>query len=217
MVRPSSPAVRIRIAAALAALLVLAGIGLAMRCAALGKASCSAATLFGGGPKLDVPYATTRPETIALMLDMAGVGPDDHVIDLGTGDGRILIAAARDRGARGLGVDIDPVMVRRARAAANRAGVADRVTFEVADLFETPLGDADVVTMFLLPEVNLRLRPRLHAELRPGARVVSHVFDMGDWAPDATRRAGGAVVHLWTIPERAGPGDMRPSATQLPR
>jgi SAM-dependent methyltransferase len=217
MIRSLSPAVRIRIAAALAALLVLAGIALAMRCSALGMASCSASTLFGGGPKLDVPYAATRPETIALMLDMAGVGPDDHVIDLGTGDGRILIAAARDRGARGLGVDIDPVLVRRARSAAERAGVADRVRFEVADLFETPLGEADVVTMFLLPEVNLRLRPRLLAELRPGARVVSHVFDMGDWVPDDTRRAGGAVVHMWRIPEQTPPRGAGPSPPQLPR
>lgn len=124
------------------------------------------------------------------------------MIDLGTGDGRILIAAARDRGARGLGVDIDPVRIRQAQANARRAGVADRVDFVVADLFETPLGQADVVMMYLLPEVNLQLRPRLRAELRPGARVVSHAFDMGDWQPDDTRRMGGDTVYRWTIPER---------------
>lgn len=124
------------------------------------------------------------------------------MIDLGTGDGRILIAAARDRGARGLGVDIDPVRIRQAQANARRAGVADRVDFVVADLSETPLGRADVVMKYLLPEVNLQLRPRLRAELRPGARVVSHAFDMGDWQPDDTRRMGGDTVYRWTIPER---------------
>lgn len=201
MFRSNSSAVLIRIAAALATLLALGLIWLAFRCASPGLASCSPSTLFGGGPKLDVPYVTTRPETVALMLEMADVGPDDFVIDLGTGDGRILIAAARDRGARGLGVDIDPVMVRRAQARARRAGVADRVEFKVADIFETPLAAADVVTMYLLPEVNLRLRPRLLAELKPGARVVSHAWDMGDWKPDDTRRAGGAVVHVWRIPD----------------
>jgi SAM-dependent methyltransferase len=202
MARPGLSTVITRIAAALATLLALAGIWLGMRCTSPGLASCSMDTLFGGAPKLDVPYVTTRPETIALMLEMAEVGPGDFVIDLGTGDGRILIAAARDRGARGLGVDIDPVMIRRAQANARRAAVADRVVFQVADLFETPLGEADVVTMYLLPQVNLRLRPRLLAELRPGARVVSHAWDMGDWKPDDTRRAGGAYVHRWTIPER---------------
>lgn len=200
--RPGSAALRIRIIAALAALLMLAGIGVALRCASPARASCSMATLFGTEPKLDVPYVTTRPETIALMLDMAEVQPGDYVIDLGTGDGRILIAAAQERGARGLGVDIDPVMIRRAQANARRAGVADRVAFEVRDLFETPLDEADVVTMYLLPQVNLRLRPRLLTELKPGARVVSHAWDMGDWTPDDTRRAGGAVVYRWTIPVR---------------
>lgn len=191
---------RIRIFAALAVLLVFVVIGVTLRCATPGLASCSVATFFGRGPQLDVPYAATRPETVALMLDMGSVGPGDFVIDLGTGDGRILIAAARDRDARGLGVDIDPVMIRRAQAAARRAGVADRVTFEVADLFDMSLREADVVTMYLLPEVNLRLRPRLLSELRPGARVVSHAFDMGDWEPDDTRRMGGDVVYRWTIP-----------------
>jgi SAM-dependent methyltransferase len=195
-----SSAMRIRIIAALAVLVIFAAMAVALRCATPGLASCSLATFLGKGPQLDVPYAATRPEMVALMLDMANVGPEDFVIDLGTGDGRILIAAARDRGARGLGVDIDPVMIRRARAAARRAGVADRVAFEVADLFDVSLGEADVVTMFLAPAVNLRLRPRLLAELRPGARVVSHAFDMGDWKPEQTRRLGGAAVHRWTIP-----------------
>lgn len=201
---PGSSTIRIRIFAALGALLVLGAIGVGLRCASPARASCSLDTLFGSEPKLDVPYVTTRPETIGLMLQMGDVGPDDYVIDLGTGDGRILIAAARDRGARGLGVDIDPVMIRRAEANARRAGVADRVTFEVRDLFDTPLADADVVMMYLLPQVNLRLRPRLLAELRPGARVISHAWDMGDWEPEDTQRAGGAVVYRWTIPDHSG-------------
>jgi SAM-dependent methyltransferase len=216
MARLSASVVRIRVFAALAVLLVFAAIAVVLRCATPGAASCSVATFFGRGPQLDVPYAATRPETVALMLEMASVGPEDFVIDLGTGDGRILIAAARDRGARGIGVDIDPVMIRRAQAAAQRAGVADRVSFEVADLFDMPLGEADVVTMYLLPAVNLRLRPRLLMELRPGARVVSHAFDMGDWKPDETRRAGGAVVHRWTIPERPEGAHLGPDSSSLP-
>lgn len=217
MVRLSSPAFRNGVFAALAVLLVFAGIAAALRCATPGLASCSFATFFGKGPRLDVPYAATRPETVALMLEMGDVGQGDYVIDLGTGDGRILIAAARDRGARGVGVDIDPVMIRRAQAAARRAGVADRLRFEVADLFDMPLGEADVVTMYLLPDVNLRLRPRLLAELRPGARVVSHAFDMGDWRPDETRRAWGTVVHRWTIPARTGVEGERQAPQAAPR
>lgn len=196
-----SPAARVRIAGVLAAVIVLALIALGGRCMSPTMASCSAATLFTGGPRLDVPYLGTRPAVVAQMLEMAQVRPGDYVIDLGTGDGRILIAAAREHGARGLGIDIDPVMVAKARANAERAGVADRVRFETADLFKTDLSKADVVTMFLLPEVNLRLRPRL-LELEPGTRVVSHAFGMGDWRPDQTRRVGGAAVHFWRVPAR---------------
>ncbi|RHW19170.1 class I SAM-dependent methyltransferase [Sphingomonas gilva] len=193
---------KIRIAAMFATTLAVAALALGARCMSLTLPRCSVDTLWNGGPALDVPYAQTRPEVIAKMLAMAGVGRDDYVLDLGTGDGRILIAAARDRGARGLGVDIDPVLIDQARADARATGVGDRVAFRTQDLFETPLADADVVTMFLLPEVNLRLRPRLLAELEPGARIVSHVFDMGDWRPDATGRAGGARVHGWIVPAR---------------
>lgn len=193
---------RIRIAAALATVVAVTALALGARCMSLTLPRCSPGTLWGGGPALDVPYAQTRPEVIAKMLAIAGVGPGDYVLDLGTGDGRILIAAARDRGARGLGIDIDPVLVGQARSAAHAAGVGNRITFRTQDVFETPLAEADVVTMFLLPEVNLRLRPRLLTELEPGARIVSHVFDMGDWRPDATGRAGGARVHGWIVPAR---------------
>ncbi|WP_340589303.1 SAM-dependent methyltransferase [Erythrobacter alti] len=151
-------------------------------------------------PELDVPYVETRSEMVDTMLDMAEVGPDDHVIDLGTGDGRILFAAAQDRGARGLGVDLDPVLVDDAADEAARLGLSDRVTFREQDLFETPLHEADVVTMFLLPSVNLRLRPRLLEELKPGTRVVSNRFDMGDWRPDEVRRTAGYPAYLWIVP-----------------
>lgn len=156
----------------------------------------------GFTPPLDVPYVATRRAMVMTMLDMAGVGPADHVIDLGTGDGRILIAAAQDRGASGLGVDLDPALIEDARDRAASLGLADRISFREQDLFDTPLHDADVVTMFLLPEINLRLRPRLLAELRPGSRVVSHRFGMGDWRPDEIRRSGGYPAYLWIVPAR---------------
>jgi hypothetical protein len=182
----------------LVAVLVITGIG----CLSVTRTQCSVASLLHGRRDLDVPYAGTRPAVVDRMLEAARVGASDHVIDLGTGDGRILIAAARDRGARGLGVDIDPALIDEARRNARRAGVEDRVRFRVENLFETPLSDATVVTLYLLPEVNLRLRPRLLAQLRPGARIVSHSFDMGEWRPDESHRVGGARIHMWTVPAR---------------
>lgn len=190
-----------RIAALLLALLLTGGVALGARCASATQARCSVATLTGSSPELDVPYARTRPEVVDLMINMAAVRPGDRVVDLGTGDGRVLLAAAA-RGGAGLGVDIDPVLVGEARAEAERRGLADRARFAVQDLFRTPLRDADVLAMFLLPEVNLRLRSRILSEMRPGARVVSHAFDMGDWPPDARGRAGGARVYLWRVPAR---------------
>jgi SAM-dependent methyltransferase len=197
---PSSGVV-IRVGAGLAAILVLGLIALGGRCASPTMVSCSVDTLFTGGPKLDVPYKGTRPAVIARMLEMGEVAAGDHVIDLGTGDGRILIAAARERGASGLGIDLDAVLIEKARANAREAGVADRVRFEAGDLFKAELAAADVVMMYLLPEVNWRLCPRLLAQLKTGTRIVSHAFDMGDWRPDATGRAGGAMVYLWRVPE----------------
>ena len=196
-----SSAARLRIAALVLALVALGLIALGGRCMLPTMVSCSATTIFGG-PALDVPYKTTRRDVVALMLEMGEIKAGDTVIDLGTGDGRILIAAAKERGAKGLGVDLDHVLIAKARDAAEDAGVADRVRFETGDLFETDLSSADVVTMYLLPEVNLRLRPQLFAQLKPGTRVVSHAFDMGDWKPDAKRRAGGSTVYMWRIPAR---------------
>jgi SAM-dependent methyltransferase len=152
----------------------------------------------------DVPYEPTPSGVVEAMLELAGVREGDVVYDLGCGDGRIVVAAAR-RGARGVGVDIDPQRIREASANAAAAGVADRVELRVADLFETDVTPATVVMLFLWPEVNLRLRPRLLAHLRPGARVVSHWHDMGDWKPDRTRSVAGRTLYLWTIPERPSP------------
>jgi SAM-dependent methyltransferase len=150
----------------------------------------------------DVRYAPSPPRVVRAMLELAEVKPGDVVYDLGSGDGRIVIAAARDFGARGVGVEIDPQLVAVAEAGARRAGVAGRVQFRTADLFEADLGEATVVTLFLYPDVNLRLRPKLLAELRPGARVISHWHDMGDWRPDRTLRVDGRPVYLWRIRPR---------------
>lgn len=133
--------------------------------------------------ELDVPYVETPDNIVTLMLDMAGITDSDYVIDLGTGDGRIVIGAVK-RGATGLGVDLDPQRIEEARLNADKAGVSDRVKFEVADLFQTDISAATVVTLFLNSEVNMRLRPTLFEQLKPGTRVVSHNFDMEDWQPD---------------------------------
>jgi SAM-dependent methyltransferase len=156
-----------------------------------------------GRPRLDVPYVATDLEVVDAMLGLARVRPGDYVIDLGSGDGRILIAAARSNGARGFGVDIDPRRIRESNENARAAGVAGRVAFRRQDLFATPLAEADVLTLYLLPEVNLRLRARILAEMRPGTRVVSHDFDMGDWHWDQRERVDSAIIYLWTVPARA--------------
>lgn len=153
-------------------------------------------------PRLDAPYVVTDYDVVNAMLELAEVRPDEKVVDLGSGDGRILIAAARSHGARGLGVDIDPARVREATANAAAMGVGHRVTFRREDLFRTPLGDADVLTLYLSQDINLRLRERILAEMRPGTRVVSHDFDMGEWRADQRQRVGTASVYLWIVPAR---------------
>lgn len=150
-------------------------------------------------PGREVPYEPTPAAVVRQMLTLAQVGPGDVVVDLGSGDGRIPITAARDFGARGMGIEIDPVMVERAKANARRAGVADRVEFRLGDMYSADLTGATVVTLFLHPEPNLKLRPRLKRELRPGARVVSYMWDMGDWAPDTSVKVNRHRVFLWTI------------------
>ena len=153
-------------------------------------------------PPLDVPYVPTPPEVVDRMLEMAAVQPEDFVIDLGSGDGRIAIAAAR-KGARALGIDIDPERIIEAEDNARKAGVQDKVRFQRQNLFDTKLGDATVLTMYLLTKVNLDLRPRILEELKPGTRVVSHSFDMGDWKPDIHYEVGHRQVFMWIVPAKA--------------
>lgn len=148
----------------------------------------------------DAPYVTTKEEVVEGMLRLANVGPDDMVYDLGCGDGRIPIMAAQKFGARGLGVEIDPVLVRVGQANALRAGVADRVEFRLEDLFKTDVRPATVVALYLLPEMLEKLKFPLRANLRNGARIVSHAFDWGgDWPPDRTVNIGTTAVHLWQV------------------
>jgi SAM-dependent methyltransferase len=153
--------------------------------------------------KLDVWYVPTPHEIVDRMLEVARVRAGDVVYDLGCGDGRMVIAAAKKYGTRGVGVDLDPARIREARSNAQREGVEALVTFKVADMFETDIREATVVLLYLLPELNRRLKPKLFAELQPGARVVSHDWDMGrDWPPDRYVKLGGDGIYLWIMPER---------------
>jgi SAM-dependent methyltransferase len=151
---------------------------------------------------LDVPYVPTPRPVVEAMLDLAELTPSDYLIDLGSGDGRIVVAAAR-RGARALGVDIDPARVSEGYAAAQLANVQQRTSFRRQDIFETPIREATVVTTYLLPAINMRLRPRLLTELRPGTRLVTHAFAMGDWRPDEHRVIDGRDIYLWIVPAAA--------------
>jgi hypothetical protein len=160
-----------------------------------------------------VPYVPTPQEVVERMLEIAKVTANDYVIDLGSGDGRIVVTAARKHKARGFGVDINPERIAEANANAKKAGVTDLVSFQQRDLFEADLSDATVITMYLLPRVNMDLRPRL-LDLKPGTRVVSHDFSMEDWKPDVhvkmdvKEKYGGAGgtsdIYFWVIPARVG-------------
>ena len=159
---------------------------------------------FRTGPRVParkpiVPYVPTAESIVDGMLDLAGVGPGDTLYDLGCGDGRIVIGAAR-RGARGVGVDIDRLRVREGNWNAERAGVTDRVQFIRASLFDVDLRPATVVTLYLLPSINRKLRPKLLHELRTGSRIVSNYFDMDNWKPDGRAEARGRVLYLWVVP-----------------
>ncbi len=148
----------------------------------------------------DVVYDPTPAEVVEAMLDLAELQPGDVLYDLGSGDGRIVIAAARRPGVRAVGIDIDAELVARARDNAERAGVGASAEFRVGDLLTAEIGDASVVTLFLGAELNLRLRPRLLEVLVPGTRIVSHQYDMGRWLPDAERRFGNRTLYRWTVP-----------------
>lgn len=165
-----------------------------------------AAVLAGCGPRVDIHYVPTPEPVVDAMLDMAAIEEGDVLYDLGSGDGRIPIAAARQFGVRAVGIEIDPCLVREARANAKAAGVAHLVEFREADLFATDFSDADVVTLYLGDTLNLRLRPQLLEQLEPGDRVVSHDFAMGDWPPDEKRIVANRPVYKWTVPETFIPG-----------
>src|SRR5262249_15181743 len=148
-------------------------------------------------PTPDIHYVPTSTGVADAMLKLAKVTANDVVYDLGSGDGRIVILAAKKYGAKGVGVELDEQLVKDARKNAMKAGVADKVTFLQGDLFRTDLSDATVVTLYLSNSINMRLRSLLQQQLKPGSRVVSHRFEMGDWKPDATVRLEGTSVHLW--------------------
>jgi Methyltransferase domain len=157
---------------------------------------------------LDVPYVPTPDTVVATMLAVARVGKGDMLYDLGSGDGRIVIAAAQQFGTRGTGIDIDPNRIREAVENAQKAGVTDRVRFIQGDIFEANIREATVVTLYLLPDVNLRLRPKLLRDLQPGTRIVSHDYDMGDWRPDRVIHMQGPershTIYYWVVPPRPG-------------
>jgi SAM-dependent methyltransferase len=175
--------------------------------AALGPALAGCAGLRARFPGPDVVFIATPADVSGEMLRMAAVTPQDVVYDLGSGDGRVVVAAARDFGARSVGVEIDAALIAQSRDAAYGAGVAERATFLWQDLFATDLREATVVTLYLRDDVNLRLRPKLLQELKPGSRVVSHDFDMGDWPAERRQTVRGSdrthTLYLWRIPADA--------------
>ncbi len=163
-------------------------------------AACGATAAAAREP--DVIYLPTPQDLVEDMLRLADVKRGDVLYDLGSGDGRIPVTAARKYGIRAIGIDIDPERIREAHANAKRKGVAKLVTFRQQDLFTADFREATVVTLYLLPDLNLKLRPQLLRQLRPGTRVVSHQFDMGDWKPDKTLESNGRTVYFWVIPAR---------------
>lgn len=152
--------------------------------------------------ELDVPYVPTPQAVVEKMLEMADVKESDYLIDLGSGDGRIPVTAAKKYGIRALGVDLNPVRIQEAKENAKREKVTDKVEFREEDLFQTDLSKATVITMYLLNSVNMKLRPEI-LKLKPGTRIVSHSFGMGDWQPDETAKVQGRTVYMWIVPEEA--------------
>ncbi len=154
------------------------------------------------GRSPDVIFVPTPPQVVDAMLEMAQVRDGDVLYDLGSGDGRIPVAAAKKYKIRAVGIDIDPQRIAEARANAKAAGVTDEVTFRQEDLFQADFSDATVVTLYLLDSLNEKLRPRLLKELKPGTRIVSHAFKMGDWAPEKSANIDGSMIYFWTVPPR---------------
>jgi SAM-dependent methyltransferase len=162
----------------------------------------------------DVVYDPTPPAVVDAMLDLAAVKPGDRLYDLGSGDGRIVIAAAKRYGVHGVGLEVDAALIEQANENAAREGVEALVEFRKEDIFTADFHDATVVTLFLGTELNLKLKPRLLTSLAPGARVVSHEYDMGLWKPEVTRFIRGHRLYLWTVPRRAEAPAVAPSAAQ---
>jgi tRNA G37 N-methylase Trm5 len=150
----------------------------------------------------DVPYVPTPQNVVEAMLKLGEVKKDDVLYDLGSGDGRIVVTAAKMYGVRGTGIDINPERIAEANENAKKEGVTDKVRFLNQDLFEADFKDATVVTLYLLPSINLKLRPKLWKELKPGTRIVSHSFDMGDWAPEKKIEVDGRYLYLWRVPSK---------------
>ena len=173
--------------------------------APLGAATTVAVAEQARAPTPDVHFVPTPRDVVDAMLKLANVTSSDVVYDLGSGDGRIVIAAAQKFGARGVGIELDPQLVSEANKKARKAGVADNVTFLSTDLFKADISEATVVTLYLLPSINLRLQPKLMRELKPGTRIVSHRFDMGSWKPEQELMVRGVHVFLWTIPDKQSP------------
>ncbi len=183
-------------------------------CLVVGLLSTAAAVSVQPKRQPDVPYVPSTEEAVKIMLKLAGVKAGDVVYDLGCGDGRIVVAAAKLYGARGVGIDINPERIAEARENARKAGVENLVRFEENDLFEANIKDATVVTLFLLPNINIRLMPKLLKDLKPGTRIVSNTFDMGDWKAEKEATAENTddedsylshKFYLWTVPEKKQP------------
>lgn len=176
-----------------------------------------------GGVPLDVPYVPTPQNVVTRMLQLANAGPNDIHFDLGSGDGRIVVTAARDfKVKKSSGVDLDPQRIKEANANASTAGVSDRVSFTQGDLFKFDFKGADVLTLYLFPEINMKLRPIILDEMKPGTRVVSHAFTMGDWEADVHETVEGKHIYFWVVPAKVqgtwswkgGDGDYRLELTQ---
>jgi precorrin-6B methylase 2 len=179
-------------------MLILAAVALAAPTAAVAQAARPAAE----ARQPDVIFVPTPQPVVDAMLEMAKVKKGDVLYDLGSGDGRIPVTAAKRYGVRAVGIDIDPERIREANANAVKAGVTQLVTFRNTDLFTADFSEASVVTLYLLDSLNQKLRPKLLKELKPGTRIVSHAFRMGDWEPEQTREVGGNMIYFWTVPAR---------------
>jgi SAM-dependent methyltransferase len=189
-----------------------------IRKAAVGVALLGMLGILGGAPPPnlgradlperapDVPYVPTPQEVVDAMLEVADVKPGDVLYDLGSGDGRIVVTAAQRFGVRGVGIDINPERIQEAEANAKEAGVENLTEFRQEDLFKADFGEATVVTMYLLPSVNNRLKPKLLNDLKPGTRIVSHAFDIEGWEPERVIEADGRTIYFWVVPEKQGRG-----------